>query len=122
MPRVGKQMDEIIAQQLTDTALAKAIEKMVALANASVEPDTVAQVRSLAKKASAAAAPLAAHAKWVEEHDEANEQWSEVLPLCDSIFEDATHAAYITDAMEIDIVGPLEALAEALAALRTAGQ
>ena len=122
MPRVGKQMEEIIAQQLTDTALAKAIEKMVTLANASIEPDTVGQVRSLAKKASAAAAPLAAHAKWVEEQDEANEQWLEVLSLCDSIFEDATHAAYITDAMEINIVGPIEALAEALAALRTAGQ
>jgi hypothetical protein len=40
--------------------------------------------------------------------------------LCDSIFEDATHAAYITDAMEIDIVGPIEALAELVAQLRSA--
>jgi hypothetical protein len=56
----------------------------------------------------------------VEEQDEANEQWLEVLSLCDSIFEDATHAAYITDAMEIDIVGPIEALAELVAQLRSA--
>lgn len=122
MPRVGKQMDEIITQQLSDTALTKAIEKMISLANTSVEPDTVAQVRSLAKKASAAAAPLAAHAKWVEEQDESNEQWAEVMSLCDSIFEDALHAAYITDEMEIDVVGPIEQLAEVLVALRTEEQ
>jgi len=42
----------------------------------------------------------------MEEQDKANEQWSEVLSLCDSIFEDSMRTAYITDAMEIDIVGP----------------
>lgn len=122
MPRIGKQMEEIIAQQLTDAALNKAIEKMITLANASVEPDTVSQVRSLAKKASAAAAPLAAHAKWLDAQGQEDEQWSSVASLCDSIFEDATHAAYISDAMEIDVVGPIEELAEALAALKSVGQ
>ncbi len=122
MPKVGKGLDEIIPQRLTDKALARAVEKVITLANASNEPDTVAKVRSLSKKAVAVAAPLAAHAKWVQQQsDGADDQWwADVLSVCDSIFSDAITAAYIIDEMAIDVVGPIEELAELVATLRSA--
>jgi hypothetical protein len=121
MPKVGKGLEEIIPQQLTDAALAKAVEKVITLANASVEPDTVARIRSLCKKAVTAVSPIAAHAKWITQQGEDNEQWAEILSVCDDIFEDALRATYITDEYEIDVVGPIEQLGELLAALKQGG-
>jgi len=126
MPKVGKELDEIIPQQLSDPALAKAVEKVIELANASTEPDTVAQVRSLSKKIVAVASPLAAHAQWMlQQGDQAPttdaapvaDIWEDVISLCDDVFSHALSATYITDPMEIDVVGGLEALAELVAKL-----
>lgn len=121
MPRVGKQMDEIITQQLSDTALTKAIEKVIALSNASSDPETVAQVKSLSKKAVAVAAPFVAHAKWVADNPEGQttEQWDDIMAVCDSIYSNAADVTYLTDESEVNVIGPIEELAELVAKLRT---
>ena len=122
MPQVAKEADEIIAQQLTDAALQKAIEKVITLSNASSDPETVAQAKSLSKKAVGVAAPFVAHAKWVADNPEGQttEQWDDIMAVCDSIYTNAADVTYITDESEVNVIGPIEELAELVAQLRTA--
>ena len=114
MPKVGRDVDELIPQKMTDAAIKKAIEKVISFANTCVEPETVTQLKSLCKKAMTISSPFAAHAKWVEEnHDSQDlEKWNEVMAACDDIFDDFSDSAYATDEMEVDIVGRIESLAK----------
>ena len=116
MPRVGKDIEGLIAKKLTPSALDKAIEKIVDLYNGADEPETVAQLRAMCKKCVTVATPIAAHAKWVEENPdgESAEAWVQVASLCEDIFQNAADAAYATDAGDVDPVGTLSELAETL--------
>lgn len=126
MPRASEAFGNVVPQKLTDSAIAKAIEKVTALANKNDEPETLAQLKSFTKKCLSVASPIAAHAKWVDvnpnEHSEnVRDQWMEVLSACESIYENAENASYATDAYEIDASGSLEELVEALEALKSGG-
>ena len=114
MPKVGRDVDELIPQKMTDVAIKKAVEKVISFANTCVEPETVTQLNSLCKKAMTISSPFAAHAKWVEENNDGQdlEKWNEVMAVCDDIFDDFSDSAYAADEMEVDIVGRIEALAE----------
>jgi len=114
MPKVGREVEELVAQKMSDASLSKAIEKTIALSNSCIEPETVTQLRSLCKKAVAIATPLAAHAKWVEENPEGwdSQKWVEVMSVCDDIFDDFSTAAYVSDEMDVDVVGRIQELAE----------
>jgi hypothetical protein len=119
MPKVGREAEELIPQQMTDVEIGKATQKAIALSNSCIEPETVTQLRSLCKKAVAVATPFAAHAKWVEENPESQDldKWSEVMSACDEIFDDFSDAAYASDEVEIDAIGRIEALAELVSEL-----
>ena len=119
MPKVGRETEELIPQQMTDVEIGKATQKAIALSNSCIEPETVTQLRSLCKKAVAVATPFAAHAKWVEENPEGQDldKWSEVMSACDEIFDDFSDAAYASDEVEIDAIGRVEALAELVSEL-----
>ena len=123
MPKVGKGLDDLIAQKMTDASLSKAIEKVVTLSNASADPDTVAQLRSLCKKATTVATPLAAHSKWVEENPEGQDidKWAQVMSACEEIFSNASEAAYATDDLGIDPIGSIEELANSVLELKQEG-
>ena len=120
MPRVGKDIEDLIPKQLTDAAISKAIDKVIDLFNSCEEPETVAKARALAKKAVTASAPLAAHALWVEENPEGQDvdQWDEIRSLCDDILDNASETAYISDPYDVDIVGGIEGLADFLNQIR----
>lgn len=114
MPKVGREVEELIPQKLSESAIKKQAEKIITLSNTSVEPETVTQLKSLCKKAVTVASPLAAHAKWVEGNPEGQDldKWSEIMSACDDIFDGFSDAAYASDEFDVDIVGRLEALAE----------
>jgi hypothetical protein len=116
MPRVGRDIEELIPQKMTDSALRKAIEKVIALSNSCVEPDTIAQLKSLSKKAAGVATPIAAHAKWLELQVDGplSETWSDVKAACDDLLDAFSEAAYAADETEVDIVDLIETLAEML--------
>lgn len=120
MPKVSREADELIAQKLTGAALAKAIEKVITLSNGCIEPETVTQLKSLAKKAVAVATPFAAHAKWVAENPEGQivEVWEEIQSVCDDIFDAFGEAAYATEDFDLDVVGNIESLASLLEEFR----
>ena len=113
MPKVGREADELIAQKLTDSAMAKAVEKAITLSNGCIEPDTVTQLKSVSKKAVAVASPFAAHAKWVIENPDGQnvEMWEEIQSVCDDIFDAFSEAAYATEDFDLDVVGNIETLA-----------
>jgi len=121
MPKVGREANELIAQKLSDAALAKAIEKTITLSNGCIEPDTVTQLKSVSKKALAVASPFAAHAKWVLENpDNQNPQlWEEIQSACDDIFDAFSESAYATDDFDLDVVGNIETLASLVGTLLT---
>ena len=121
MPKVGREADELIAQKLTDAALAKAIEKVITLSNGCIEPDTVTQLKSVAKKAVAVASPLAAHAKWIIENPDGQniETWEEIQSICDDIFDAFSDAAYATEDFDLDVVGNIESLASSVESLQS---
>jgi hypothetical protein len=120
MPKPSDDSDSITSLKLTDLALGKAIDKAVALSNSSEEPETVAQLRSLAKKAVTAARPLAAHAKWIQENpvDQNGPKWDEVLGACQEIFDEASKTVYATDEGDADLVLAIEQLVEIADPLR----
>lgn len=119
MPKVGRDADELIAQKLTDVAMAKAIEKTVTLSNSCIEPDTVTQLKSVSKKAVAVASPFAAHARWVAENPDGQnvEMWEEIQSICDDIFEAFSEAAYASEDFDLDVVGNIESLASSVQGL-----
>lgn len=121
MPKTGNDLDGIIPLKMTDAAIDKAIDKAIALSNNCDEPDTVAQLKSLCKKAVAIATPFAAHAKWVEANPDGQlmDKWQEVLSGCDDIFTAASDAAYASDEGDVDAVSTVEAFAEIVTALRS---
>lgn len=121
MPKVGREAEELIAQKLSDTALARGIEKCITLSNDCIEPDTVTQLKSLSKKSLAVATPFAAHAKWVSKNpDGQNVQiWEEIQSVCDDIFDVYSDAAYATDDFDLDVVGNIESLASLVETLVT---
>lgn len=120
MPASGREAESLIAQRMTDSSLKKSVEKVIALANASQEPDTIAQLKSLAKKAVAVATPFAAHAKWVLENSEGQdlETWDKIMSACEEVFDSASDAAYAVDADDVDIIGGIESLVESVTDLR----
>lgn len=120
MPRVGREADELIGQKLTDAALTKAIQKVITLSNSCIEPDTVTQLKSIAKKAVAVASPLAAHAKWIIENPDGQnvETWEEIQSICDDIFDAFGEAAYATEDFDLDVVGNIESLATSVESLQ----
>jgi hypothetical protein len=120
MPQPSDNSDPIVALKLSDLALAKAIEKVVALSNSSEDPQTIAQLRSLAKKTVKASRPLAAHAIWIQENSSGQDAgtWIEVLDACEEIFNEASKAVYATDEGDSDLVSAIDQLAELLDPLR----
>ena len=120
MLRVGREADELIAQKLTDSALAKAIEKVISLSNDCIEPDTIAQLKSLAKKAVAVASPFAAHAKWITDNPDGQDvdAWEEIQSICVDIFEAFSEAAYATEDFDLDVVGNIESLTSSVESLQ----
>lgn len=98
------------------TEIQKAAKKVIAFSNTTQEPETLAKVRSTTKKAVATIAPLAAHAKWVQANPEGQDTslWDEVADLCDQIYDNASEAAYATDAFDVDALGSVQELAELL--------
>ncbi|NQV97720.1 MAG: hypothetical protein HQ486_07985 [Acidimicrobiaceae bacterium] len=114
MPKVGREVEELIPQKMTDAALGKAIEKAINLSNTCNEPETITQLKSLCKKAVGVAALFVSHAKWVEENPEGQDtqKWEDVMSVCDYIFDDFSDAAYASDEMEVDAVGRIQELAE----------
>lgn len=120
MPKPSDDSDSITSAKLTDLALSKAIDKVVALSNSSDEPETVAQLRSLAKKAVTAAQPFATHAKWVKENPAGQDgpKWDEVFDASQAIFDDASKTVYATDEGDVDIISAIEELAELVDLLR----
>ena len=113
MPKIGQDMESIIPLELSDAALGKTIDKIVALSNSCSEPDTVAQLRSLSKKVVAVVVPLAAHAKWVGNAQAGNDgnSWNEILELSEEIFDNASSCTYATDEGDVDMVSSLEEFA-----------
>jgi hypothetical protein len=120
MPQPSDKSDPVVPLKLSDLALVKAIEKVVALSNSSEDPQTIAQLRSLAKKAVKASRPLAAHAIWIQENSSGEDAgtWIEVLDACEEIFDEASKAVYATDEGDSDLVSAIEQLAELLDPLR----
>jgi hypothetical protein len=123
MPKPKDDSDSITALKLTDLALDKAIDKVVALSNTSHEPETVAQLRSLSKKAAAVARPLAAHALWVQKTPVGQDEpkWNEVLSSCQEIFDNASAVVYATDEGDVELVSVIEELADLVISLRPIG-
>lgn len=123
MPAPETGADNVEPKKLADGALAKAIDKVTSLADSADDPETVAQLRSLSKKAVSAASPLYAHAKWAAETADAQDQddWDEVLGFCEEIFSDAAETVYATDAADVDILGGLTGLAEKLETMKPSG-
>lgn len=113
MPKVGREAEELIAQKLSDTAMAKAIEKTITLSNSCIEPETATQLKSVSKKAVAIASPFAAHAKWIFENpDGQNVQlWKDIQSVCEDIYEAFSDAVYATEDFDLDVVGNIESLA-----------
>lgn len=120
MPKPSEDSDLNVSLKLTDPALGKAIAKVVALSSSIDEPETVAQLRSLAKKAVTAARPLAAHAKWIQENPVGQDvpKWDEVLDACQEVFDEASKTVYATDEGEADMVSAIEQLEEIVNPLR----
>lgn len=116
MPKAGQDMGDLIPMQMKDTEIQKAAKKVIAFSNTTQEPETLAKVRSTTKKAVATIAPLAAHAKWVQANPEGQDTslWDEVADLCDQIYDNASEAAYATDAFDVDALGSVQELAELL--------
>jgi hypothetical protein len=114
MPKVGQDTDALIPRKMTNVALAKAIERSLSLSDSSDEPETVAQLKALCKKAEGVAKPLAAHAKWVEANPEGQDadKWEEVLSACEDIFNNASEAAYASDEVDLDALGGIQELAD----------
>ena len=114
MPKAGQDAEALIPQKMTDAQLTKAIEKVITLFNACDEPETVAQLKSLCKKAVGVATPLAAHAKWVEENPEGQDadKWSDVMSACEDVFNNASEATYVSDEGDVDAVGGIQELAD----------
>lgn len=112
MPKTGKDVDELIPQALTESALSKWIDKAITLANTAIEPETITQARSLSKKALAIAVPLGAHAKFMTSmsNDQDPSVWEELLQTCDSVLDTNREVAYLTDEMDVDVVGSIEEL------------
>ena len=120
MPKPSEDSDLNVSLKLTDLALGKAIDKVVALSNSIDEPETVAQLRSLAKKAVTAARPLAAHAKWIQENPVGQDQskWYGVLDACQEVFDEASKTVYATDEGDADVVSAIEQLVDQVELLR----
>lgn len=121
MPRSGKDIEDLIPNKMTDAALQKAYAKVIDLANSSSEPESLAQLKSLAKKGVTAASPLAAHSLWVADNPDGQdvEQWQEIQDLCDDVLDIASEAAYAADAYDVDVLGAIENLAQEIQKLRT---
>lgn len=121
LPKMPGTWEALEPKQLTDAALAKAIDKVLALSAKGDEPDTLGQLRSLSKKCVTAATPIAANAMWflkemeetdAEVDDKVVDLWTDVLSFCEEIFDDAETATYAEDPYEVDVVGTLGELAE----------
>ena len=121
MPSVGRDVEDLVPQELTKSALLKHVDKAIALSNSFTEPDTVAQAKSLSKKAVVIASPLAAHAKWMSMNtdNQASEFWDELLSVCDSILDTNRDVAYATDESEFNVAGEVEELGQIASRLRS---
>lgn len=111
------------AKRLTPAALAKAMDRLTTLVAEVEEPETAAQARSVGKKAGKAALPLYAHAVWMVENDDpARSQWEEVIDLGDTLFDECDENAFTTgEDIDGDVIGAMEAFAEAVGDAMTAG-
>jgi len=102
-------------------ALTKALEKAVALANSAHEPETLIQFKSLGRKAVAVASPLAAHAMWAIENpaEQDVDGWNEVYSASEWVFQANAEGTYALEAADVELLEPVEALAEAAAKMRS---
>lgn len=113
MPRQGKDIQDLIPKRLDQSALSKAAGKVIDLSNAADDPETLTQLKSLAKKGVAAATPIAAHALWIAANpdDQDVDKWDEIQGLCDDVLDTAAEAAYAADPDDVDMLSPIESLA-----------
>ena len=116
MPSPDAEPANIEPKMLDESDLTKAVANVVSLANSCDEPEAVAQLKSLCKKAVKVTTPIIQHAKWVEQNPDGQEleQWADILSTCDEIFSNAADASYATSEDEIDALSAIEELAELL--------
>lgn len=120
MPMPDSGAKSIEPKKITNSALIKAMEKVITLAASADEPETVAQLRSIAKKSVSASSVVFAHAKWIVESGESpdHDDWDEVLVYCEDLFSASSESVYATDADDIDILGSLTELADKLETMK----
>jgi hypothetical protein len=122
---LGVPLDNIEPKQMTHAQILKATETITALADE--YPETIAQVRSVGKKAAKIGAALAAHAAWVEElpPDEKvhadSDVWLDIATAVENQHEFALDAYYTTDADDaMSAFDEIDYVKEALAKLHKA--
>lgn len=118
MPEVGKDVSDVLPVKLNEKDLKKLHEKIKKLANSIEEPETIAQLKSSAKKAASEAKEVAAHAlaimPEIPETDAMYKSWESILDVCGEILETAKESFYATNVEDFDITTAVYDLAELL--------
>lgn len=113
MPPVSSPSDELEPAELDTAGLERARKSIQKVADGP-EPDTLAQLKSFAKRAAKASAPLHAHAMWLNITGSLSEKWEEVMHSAESVIDLVAEAEYATDPYEVDVMSPLQDLIDAL--------
>lgn len=107
-----------VAAALTPAQLQKAVDKLWQLGD-SDEPDTVSQVKALAKRATKPAQAIAGHAEAAQLQDPAREtEWMDLADACGSLLEAIAEAQTVMSADDLDLISDLMMVCDALEVLQ----
>lgn len=113
MPPVSLPSDGLEPAELNVVDLKRAQKAIQDVADG-LEPDTLAQLKSLAKKAAKASTPIYAHAMWLDLCGSLSAPWEAVMLTAESVIELVAEAEYVTNAEEVDVMSSLQDLLDAL--------
>lgn len=107
MPTVANPSADARPRELDAAGIQKAQDVLQPLIDGG-DPETLAQLKSLVKKAWKAVMPLYTHTLWLADHDGLSEEWEEVQGLAQDVFEIVSEAEYADDPDDFDVTSILE--------------
>jgi hypothetical protein len=118
MPAVARPSADITAKELNSAGIKKAQAALQTLIDGG-DPVTLAQLKSLVKKATKAVTPLYSHTLWLTDTNALTPQWEDIMGLTEDVFELVSEAEYADSSDAIDVTSVLEDILELL---KTEGQ
>jgi hypothetical protein len=113
MPLVANPSAETKPRELGSAGIQKAQDALQPLIDGG-DPETLAQLKSLVKKASKAVMPLYSYTLWLTDHDRLSQEWEDIQGLAQDVFELVPEAEYAEEPDAIDVISVIEDILELL--------